>query len=180
VVEAALTLADRGGLDAVTMQSVASALGVTPMAIYRHVADKAALLDGLVGRLLMEVGRPEPELPPREQLLAMARALREVGGRHPAVFPLLLTRPAATPAALEVRESVLRALELDGIPAERAAQLERLISTAVLGFVASEVAGRFRDHTSRVVDEDFERLLEMLDGFVDGDAGGRVPHPGGG
>ena len=39
MVEAALTLADRGGLDAVTMQSVASALGVTPMAIYRHVAE---------------------------------------------------------------------------------------------------------------------------------------------
>jgi len=48
VLDAALALADESGLGAVTMHAVATRLGVTPMALYRHVGDKAALLDGLV------------------------------------------------------------------------------------------------------------------------------------
>ncbi|HMD23653.1 MAG TPA: TetR family transcriptional regulator [Streptosporangiaceae bacterium] len=52
VLAAALRLADERGLAAVTMHAVARSLDVTPMALYRHVADKDALLDGLVELLL--------------------------------------------------------------------------------------------------------------------------------
>ncbi len=163
-----MALADRSGLDAVTMQAVASGLGVTPMALYRHVGDKASLLDGLVERLLDEVELPPSPVPGPERLVAMARALRRTGRRHPAVFPLLMTRPAATPEALRVRDAVHRALEEAGTGSEQVAQVERLVSTAVLGFIVSEVAGRFGSHTRRVLDADFERLLELLAGFVGG------------
>ena len=54
VLAAALRLADEQGLDAVTMHAVARRLQVTPMALYRHVDDKNALLDGLVEMLLTE------------------------------------------------------------------------------------------------------------------------------
>ena len=52
VLDTALQLADESGLEAVTMHAVAQRLGVTPMALYRHVGGKQALLDGLVERLL--------------------------------------------------------------------------------------------------------------------------------
>ena len=60
---ASLELADEQGLSAVTMQAVADRLGVTSMALYRHVANKADLLDGVVERILWEVPLPDPALP---------------------------------------------------------------------------------------------------------------------
>lgn len=52
ILDAALDIADEHGVDAVSMRTVADRVGVTPMALYRHVKDKAALLDAMVGRLL--------------------------------------------------------------------------------------------------------------------------------
>jgi len=49
-----------------------------------------------------------------------------------------------------------------GLAADDAARAERLISTTVLGFAASEAAGRFRHHDQAVIDEDFAVLLRWL------------------
>ena len=57
---ASLQLADEQGLAAITMQAVADRLGVTPMALYRHVTNKADLLDGLVESILLEVPAAGP------------------------------------------------------------------------------------------------------------------------
>lgn len=161
VLAAALKLADADGLDAVTMHAVARRLHVTPMALYRHVDDKNALLDGLVELLLTEY----PRLADGswiERLTALATAIRTVARRHPAVFPLLLTRPVVTPAALAVRDAVHAALREGGVPEAAVAQTERLLSTAVLGFAASEAAGRFRQHDQSVIDADFAELIRWL------------------
>src|SRR5580658_8888177 len=88
----ALALADESGLGAVTMQAVATRLGVTPMALYRHVGTKAELLDGLVERLLGELAPLPAELSWDDRLAAAAHGIRAVARRHPAVFPLLLER----------------------------------------------------------------------------------------
>ena len=80
----------------------------------------------------------------------------------PAVFPPLLTRPAVTPAARTVRDAVQAALREGGLPDGEVARAERLISTAVLGFAASEAAGRFRHHDQSVIDEDFAELVRWL------------------
>jgi AcrR family transcriptional regulator len=162
VLAAALRLADEQGLAAVTMHAVARGLGVTPMALYRHVADKDALLDGLVELLLTEYPRPAAEGRWDERLVVLADGIRATARRHPAVFPLLLTRPAVTPAARTVRDAVQAALREGGLPDRAAARAERLISTAVLGFAASEAAGRFRQHDQSVIDEDFAELLRWL------------------
>ena len=162
VLAAALRLADEQGLAAVTMHAVARSLGVTPMALYRHVADKDALLDGLVELLLTEYPRPVAEGRWDERLVALADGIRATARRHPAVFPLLLTRPAVTPAARAARDAVQAALREGGLPDPEAARAERLIATAVLGFAASEAAGRFRHHDQSVIDEDFAELLRWL------------------
>jgi AcrR family transcriptional regulator len=162
VLQASLAIADAGGLDAVTMQAVARRLGVTPMALYRHVASKADLLDALVEGLLTEFSPPAGDLPPVERLRAIGRSIREVARRHPSLFPLLLQRPAVTPESRRVRDSVCAALEEAGLGAAQARQAERLLSTVVLGFAASEAAGRFRDHPRSVIDEDFACLERVI------------------
>jgi AcrR family transcriptional regulator len=162
VLAAALRLADEQGLEAVTMHAVARRLRVTPMALYRHVDGKNALLDGLVELLLTEHPLPPDDDRWDQRLVALAAATRDTARRHPAVFPLLLTRPAITPGARAVRDAIQAALRQGGLPEGEAARAERLMSMAVLGFAASEAAGRFRQHDQRVIDEDFAELLRWL------------------
>ena len=176
VLQASLAIADSDGLDAVTMQAVARRLGVTPMALYRHVASKADLLDALVEGLLTEFSLPAGDLPPAERLRATGRSIREVARRHPSLFPLLLQRPAVTPESRRVRDSVCAALEEAGLGAAQARQAERLLSTVVLGFAASEAGGRFRNHPPSVIDQDFECLERVISQVLEDLA----RHPGGG
>ncbi len=58
VLDAALELADEGGLAAVTMASVGARLGVEAMSLYRHIGNKEELLDGLVDRVFAEIEVP--------------------------------------------------------------------------------------------------------------------------
>lgn len=163
VLSESLALADEQGLDAVTMAALAKRLGVTTMALYRHVASKADLFDGLVELLLAEAVPPTVhELPWLERLAAYAHQLRATARRHPAAFSLLLQRPAMTAQARHVRDAISLALTDAGIPAQHADQLQRLLSTAVLGFALSEIAGRFDAQTAEQRDADFELLLELL------------------
>ena len=162
ILEAALSIADHDGLDAVTMHTVARRLQVTPMALYRHVASKADLLDGLVELLLTEFPPAAAQLPWDERLNTLAAGIRATARRHPGAFALLLSRPTIAPAAVRVRDAICQALREAGVPAAAAGRTERLISTAVLGFVASEAAGRFRQHEQHVIDEDFAELQRWL------------------
>jgi AcrR family transcriptional regulator len=172
VLAAALDLADEAGLESVTMHAVGRRLGVTPMALYRHVDSKNALLDGLVEALLAEVTEtatlrpmaapPDPRAAWEVRLVALAYAMRDTARRHPAAFPLLLTRPAVTPVARSARDAVYAGLRDAGLPTESIARAERLVSTAILGFAASEAAGRFAAHDKAAIDADFTELLRWL------------------
>jgi AcrR family transcriptional regulator len=143
ILQAALDLADAGGLQAVTMRAVAEQLGVTAMALYAHVGDKDGLLDGLVERLLAEFPAPEPGLAWDEGLAALGAGALAVARAHPQAFPLLLNRPAVTRGALRTREVLFAALLEAGVPEADVPRLERLISTLVLGYAVSLTTGRF-------------------------------------
>jgi AcrR family transcriptional regulator len=162
ILAASLELADEQGLTAVTMQAVADRLGVTPMALYRHVANKADLLDGVVESILLEVPLPDPSDAWPDRLSALARGTRAAARRHPQIFPLLLQRAAVTPGARRTREVVYAALREAGLAEDDVVQMERLLATAVLGFAASEAGGRFAAHSPTQLDADFVRLQDIL------------------
>lgn len=164
ILQTSLQIADERGLDGLTMQAVADRLGVTPMALYRHVGNKADLLDGVVEQLLDEIaGAIDDEvIDGEDSLVALGQGVRAVARRHPAVFPLLLQRPAATPASKRARERVYAGLRAVGVPSRDLPRVERLVSTMVIGFAASEVGGRFEAHSRRVLDADFAALLQII------------------
>lgn len=168
ILKASLAIADDRGLDAVTMQAVADRLGVTPMALYRHVDNKADLLDGLVETLLAEFAEGTEDLPWDEQLAAFGRGVRATARRHPAVFGLVLQLPASTPEARATRDRVYAALRHLGVAEAEIPRTERLLSTMVLGFAASEAAGRFRGHSRAVIDGDYAVLEELLRSYLAG------------
>jgi AcrR family transcriptional regulator len=100
VLAAALEIIDRDGTDGLTMRRLGHALDRDPMALYRHAANKNALLDGVV-ELVMGQARLDPSDPDwAGQLRTFARAFRGIAIAHPHVVPLLVTRPLATPLAL--------------------------------------------------------------------------------
>ena len=113
---------------------------------------------------------PARDLPWEEFLAALAAGVRATARRHPAAFPLLLARPAVTPAATGVRDAVHRALRQAGVPDTNIARTERLLSTTVLGFAVSEDAGQFRVHDEDVIDADFAELQHWLRRLLSGAA----------
>jgi AcrR family transcriptional regulator len=143
ILDAALAIADKEGLDAVTMRAVAARIGVTAMALYPHVRSKDDLLDGLLGRLLTELSLPDPAKPWPDRLREMARSARDTAHRHPAVVPLIFTRPAITPDAVRVVDAIYLALLDAGVQPDQVARVERMVSTFVLGYAISETGGRF-------------------------------------
>jgi AcrR family transcriptional regulator len=173
ILDATLRLAEDHGLEAVSMRAVAKALGVTPMALYHHVSDKQDLLDGLVERLLGELPVPDPSLPWQQRLAALGASLRATAARHPDVFLMLLRRPAATPGAQRTREAVYGALRDAGVPGELVPRAERLLSTFMIGFAASEACGRFAAHDRALLDED----LAWAQALVLGGGPGSEPSP---
>jgi AcrR family transcriptional regulator len=145
VLDTTLALATEEGLSAVSMRAVARRLNVTPMALYRHVGDKDGLIDGLIERLLQEIRVPEPGLSWQQQLHDLAQSMRAAARRHPDLFVLLFQRRAMTERAVEPRQAVYRALRAARLAEEVIPLAERLLSTFMLGFAASESGGRFSD-----------------------------------
>lgn len=147
ILDAALAIADERGLDGVSMRAVARAVGLTPMALYPHVKDKAGLLDAMLGRLLGLVHQEVPaiagEADWRDRLRVFARTARQLSGGHPWVTSLLFSRPAVTPDATATVDLLYGALLDAGVPPAQVPRLERLVTTFVLGWIASESGGRF-------------------------------------
>ena len=62
VLAAGVALADEAGLDGFSMRGLAQQLGVVPMALYKHIANKEVLLDGMVDIVFDEIELPSGEL----------------------------------------------------------------------------------------------------------------------
>ncbi len=179
VVTTAMRIADEEGLAAVTMQRVADGLGVTPMALYRHVSNKKDLLDALVRLLLHDIPDPPERMAWRERLRWLAEAIRSSALEHPAVFAVL-TQQREAREGVHVRLAVVDALREAGVPEDEVVRTERVVSTVLLGFCASDAGGRFRDLPRREVNGDFAASLRMIEHYVDlvrGDPPG-APEPG--
>jgi TetR/AcrR family transcriptional regulator, tetracycline repressor protein len=157
ILQTALAIVDREGLEAISMRRVGDELGVAAMSLYNHVANKAAILDGIFETVL-------DELPPAKRvgswtiaLRDRARALRVVLGAHPNVLPLFASRPAVTPASIVHVEGVLEILRRAGFSVHVSLSALQTLSAYVVGHTVSTFAGRPGDEASQ---PDYERLDE--------------------
>lgn len=143
VVALAVELADADGLAAVSMRALAGRLAVTPMALYSRIADKDELLDAMIEAIIGELEPPADESPWPDRLRHLGHQIRAVGHRHPGVFPLLMQRPVTAAAAHAPTEILLSGLTAAGLDDTQVLRFEQLISTWALGFVTSEISGRY-------------------------------------
>lgn len=137
----ALCLLDEHGLEGLSMRTLAARLGVTAMAIYRHVPNKAALLDRILDEVLREIEVLSPgEASWEERAITMARSFRKMLLAHPNVAALFWSRPPMSPKALLLFEHCLTSLhqpELDNAAVVRAYYT---LFTYTLGFTGTAIA----------------------------------------
>lgn len=134
VLQAAVELADREGLEAVSMRALADALDVVPMALYKHVAGKEQLLDGMVDRVIAEIDAPAPGVGWRTALRARVLSARAMLTRHPWARRALETRTTRTPAVLHHLDTTIGILRSGGFPDPLTHDLMHAFGSRMWGF----------------------------------------------
>lgn len=134
VLHTAVTLADRDGLAALNMRGLGEALGVKAMSLYNHVANKDALLDGMVERVISEVELPSLADPWRVAMSRRARSAHSVLLRHPWACPLLMSRANIGPAMIRYVDATLRCLQQAGFSLPMADHAWNAMDSYIYGF----------------------------------------------
>lgn len=161
VLAAAMDVADAAGIDGLTMRSLAQALGVKPMALYHHVANKDEILDGIVDAVFAEMELPTEDGDWRTQMARRAESVRAVLGRHHWAIALLESRTAPGPATLRHHNATIGALRAGGFSLPIAAHAHALLDSYVYGFALQEAMLPFDGHDSLV--ELASSILGQLD-----------------
>jgi DNA-binding transcriptional regulator YhcF (GntR family) len=176
IVAIGLTVADREGLEAVSMRRLAAELHVAPMSLYGHLAGREELEDLLVRAVFGAHPLPEPGPEGwRAKLELVSRVQWQAYRRHPWLSELVsLTRPLLAPEAMAHTEWTLKAL--DGLGLSRAERTREALTltSLVRGLAASAAAeNRSERETGQVnrqwwiaLDDEFGRLISS----------GRYPH----
>ncbi|MFD7132858.1 TetR/AcrR family transcriptional regulator [Streptomyces sp. NPDC059894] len=114
ILGAAVELADEGGVDALSMRRIAHTLGVVPMALYKHVADKNELLDGMIDVLVGEIDPPDAGIGWKTAVRRRVLSARRMLLRHPWASGVIESRMRAravpTPAVMEYLDSMIGTL----------------------------------------------------------------------
>lgn len=130
----AIALADEAGLEATTMRRLAERLGVTPMALYKHVASRDELVDGMVDEVISA-------LPParsasdwraavRRRILSARRGIL----RHPWATEAIRTRTHASPVVLAYMDELMGMLRAGGFSLDLLHNAMHALSTRMWGF----------------------------------------------
>jgi AcrR family transcriptional regulator len=141
VLRAALELADAEGVEALSMRRLAGVFGVTPMAVYNHVRDRADLLDGVADLVARGIERPSSRWRWQRRLRAVLQGTRAACLAHPGAMPLLQGAQSLTPALLQPVETALEALEEAGLRPAAARTAWAALIGLTFGHVAYELAG---------------------------------------
>lgn len=137
IAAAALTVIDREGLDALTMRSVASALGLGTMSLYRYVEGREALESLVVDTVMRGIELPAPSSSAKwtTRVMGLMTRVREAVVQHPAVAPLLLTRRHSTTGTLAWAEALLGLLTEGGFDGTARVIAFRALVSYVFGAV---------------------------------------------
>jgi TetR/AcrR family tetracycline transcriptional repressor len=171
IVERALSVMDVEGPDAVTIRRIAQEFGVTPMALYWHVANKDELLAAMGDALLADIRPLVTTGSWSVQLRGVIDALVESLRRHPAAAELVLPRILVHPDGLVLTEFTLALLEDSGFTVAQAADLARTgLQTAIM--LVSQMPGA----ETQAAEEQRDQLLQQKRAYIEGLEPTAFPH----
>ena len=153
IVDAAYGIVEREGVDALTVRRVARELGAAPMALYRHVADKNALLVLVLDAAYLRLKKPRLPRDPRERIIALWCFLHDGLARYPWVVDALVHSDTVAVSVLPQIEAILAASLAGGLELAGAAKLYRLVWQYTVGelTLTNAAAGRITPQTSPVL-----------------------------
>ena len=153
VLRAAVALADEAGIESLSMRKLAEELGVVPMALYKHVANKEELLDGMIDVVVGEIDPPasgtEWKTAVRQRILSARCALL----RHPWAPRVIESKKNPTPMVLEYMDSMIGIFRAGGFSVNLTHHVMHTIGSRVLGFTQE----LFND--SQTVDPEVQAVL---------------------
>lgn len=178
ILQAALTLADAEGLEALSMRNLAQALGVKAMSLYNHVANKDDIIDALVDLVVSEIDRPnqtgccwrDPALDWKTAMRLRALSAHEVLLRHPWGTLPLVSRVNVGPAMLSYVDATLGCLQKAGFGSELADHVWNALDSHIYGFTLQELnfplepteyAQRAEDYIDRIPKDQYPHLHHL-------------------
>jgi AcrR family transcriptional regulator len=163
----AVAVADAGGIDGLTIRSLAQSLGVKPMSVYYYVANKDEILDGIVDLVFSEIELPEVGGDWRAEMRRRAHSARRALRAHPWAIGLMESRTSPGPATLRHHDMVIATLRDSGFSRELTAHAYALLDSWTYGFALQEAGLPFDE--SGTVSDVAEPIMERF-------ASGEFPH----
>jgi AcrR family transcriptional regulator len=138
ILGAAVTLADDGGVAALSMRRIALELGVVPMALYKHVANKDELLDGMIDVVVGEIDPPVGGIDWKAAVRRRVLSARGMLLRHPwapgVIESRMKARATPTPAVLAYLDSMIGILRTGGFSVGLVHHAMHVMGSRLLGF----------------------------------------------
>lgn len=160
VLRAAIALADKRGIERLSMRKLARELGVEAMSLYHHVANKDDILDGMVDVVFSDIELPSSEVDWKTAMRERAISAREVLSRHPWAVDLLGSRAKPGPETFRHYDSVIGSLREAGFSIEMAAHAFSVLDSYIYGFALQESNLPF--HTSQDLEEFAGTVLRQM------------------
>jgi AcrR family transcriptional regulator len=178
VLEAAVALAARDGIESLTMRKLADELGAGAMSLYHYVPNKEHLLDGMVDIVFSEIELPSTDVDWKTAMRKRAISTREALRRHPWAIGVMEGRTTHGPANLRLHDAVLGCLRAAGFSIEMTVQAYSVQDAYIYGFAlqeqdmssetpddfAAEAQRQMRDY--QAVLTDYPHLVEVVGGYV--------------
>ena len=143
VLRAAIVLADEGALESVSMRKLGLVLRVEAMSLYKHVANKDDILDGIADLVIGDFEVPSVDVDWKTAVRRGAISAHQVLLRHPWASSLIESRLSAGPARLRYLEAVIGALSAGGFTMPMAIRAIMALDSYTYGFVLQELAWPF-------------------------------------
>jgi AcrR family transcriptional regulator len=161
ILHAAVALADEGGVESLSMRRIAQELGVVPMALYKHVAGKDELLEGMIDVVVREIDPPlegvDWKTTMRERILSARRALL----RHSWASGVLESRGEPTPTVIGYMDSMMGVFLAGGFSVDLMHHAMHVMGGRILGF-SQEL---FDDTASMPAEEAAEMWAQMAEAY---------------
>jgi AcrR family transcriptional regulator len=134
-----LDLAERDGLEKLSLHKIAAAVGVKTMSLYNHVADKSDVLDAMSDQILAEIDIPDVDaLTWEDGIFELSSAFRATAVRYPHSAPMVLVRRLNAPSVLPVVDAALRTLHRAGFDPAAAVHALRTLIAFLVGSLLRE------------------------------------------
>ena len=134
VLQTAVALADRDGVEGVSMRKIAQELGVVPMALYKHVAGKDELLGGMIDVVIAQIDPPATELGWKAAIRARILSARRALLRHPWASRVMESRTEPTPTVLAYMDSMIGMFRTGGFSMDLTHHAVHAMGSRLMGF----------------------------------------------